>query len=310
MRNVQHKKEAYWFYRFLSLFYDRLVNPFFWTERMRREALELADLNDPDLRTIDVGSGTGFTTEGIVRHIRPTRIDCIDQSPHQMGFARRKPALHDCKFRIGDAEDLPYPTDHFDRYISAGSIEYWPEPRRGIGEAYRVLKPGGLALMIGPLRPQHPVARTLADTWMLFPEEEQYRTWFKQAGFTDLRSRYVRPSWVRREPYGIALVGRKPEPGPSPLSEALGPIKAETVHAPMTLPRAFSLAQRLTVGTLAGSTFIPMALLGRLNTAIQREVGGEANIPPPDPLTREQRVALTVLGAAGTLWLARWLRRR
>ena len=26
----------------------------------------------------------------------------------------------------GDAEDLPFPDDAFDRYVSAGSIEYWP----------------------------------------------------------------------------------------------------------------------------------------------------------------------------------------
>ena len=37
----------------------------------------------------------------------------------------------------GDAEDLPFHTDSFDRYVSAGSIEYWPEPQRGIKEAYR-----------------------------------------------------------------------------------------------------------------------------------------------------------------------------
>lgn len=32
---------------------------------------------------------------------------------------------------------MPLPTDSFDRYVSAGSIEYWPEPQRGIKEAYR-----------------------------------------------------------------------------------------------------------------------------------------------------------------------------
>ena len=37
----------------------------------------------------------------------------------------------------GDAEDLPFATNSFDRYLSAGSIEYWPEPQRGIKEAYR-----------------------------------------------------------------------------------------------------------------------------------------------------------------------------
>ncbi len=35
----------------------------------------------------------------------------------------------------GDAEELPFRTDSFDRYVSAGSIEYWPEPQRGIREA-------------------------------------------------------------------------------------------------------------------------------------------------------------------------------
>lgn len=32
----------------------------------------------------------------------------------------------------GDAEDLPFPADSFDRYVSAGSIEYWPEPQVGL----------------------------------------------------------------------------------------------------------------------------------------------------------------------------------
>lgn len=37
----------------------------------------------------------------------------------------------------GDAEDLPFPSDTYDRYVSAGSIEYWPEPQRGICEVGR-----------------------------------------------------------------------------------------------------------------------------------------------------------------------------
>jgi len=71
------------------------------------------------------------------------------------------------------------------RYVSAGSIEYWPDPQRGIAEAYRVLKPGGIALMIGPLRPQNALGRFLGDTWMLFPEETEYIQWFEAAGFVD-----------------------------------------------------------------------------------------------------------------------------
>src|SRR5262245_27034077 len=71
MRLIQHKREAYWFYRFLSLGYDDWVNPLFWTPEMRSQALAAARLDRPDLETLDAGAGTGFTTEGIVEQVEP-----------------------------------------------------------------------------------------------------------------------------------------------------------------------------------------------------------------------------------------------
>lgn len=267
MRLIQHKKEAYWFYSFLSQFYDRQVNPFFWTPEMRTQALELARLDKKNLLTLDVGSGTGFTTEGVVEHVDPLQVTCLDQSPHQVSKAMRKATLKGCNFQLGDAEDLPFSTDHFDRYVSAGSIEYWPEPQRGITEAYRVLKPKGVALMIGPLRPENPVARSLADMWMLFPEEQEYRTWFERAGFTQIRTTYVAPQWHRGERYALAISGVKPKAGESPL--VLGP-KKEAVDEPMGPGRALSFAARLVAGSAAGAAFIPVALAKTAQTKLGR----------------------------------------
>ena len=211
MRLVQHKKEAFWFYRFLSVFYDKLVNPLFWTRRMRDDCQVLAELISKDLTVIDVGSGTGFNTEGIIPKIDPKNITCVDQSPHQMARARKKPDLKDCTFIIGDAEQLPVESNKFDRYISAGSIEYWPNPQQGLNEAFRVIKPGGIALMIGPLEPKGWLARLLATTWMLFPKDEEYRNWMQNAGFTGIHVRYTSPHWVCvKEKYGIAIAGTKP----------------------------------------------------------------------------------------------------
>jgi MPBQ/MSBQ methyltransferase len=45
-----------------------------------------------------------------------------------------------------------------------------------------VTKPGGLACMIGPVHPTHPVSRFFADAWMLFPKESEYLEWFTKAG--------------------------------------------------------------------------------------------------------------------------------
>lgn len=60
------------------------------------------------------------------------------------------------------------------------SIEYWPDPQRGIKEAYRVLKIGGKACIIGPVYPTFWLSRFFADMWMNFPKEEEYLEWFKR----------------------------------------------------------------------------------------------------------------------------------
>ncbi len=49
-RLIQHKNEAFWFYRFLSIVYDHIVNPGHWTEDMRADALSVAKLDSPDLK--------------------------------------------------------------------------------------------------------------------------------------------------------------------------------------------------------------------------------------------------------------------
>ena len=87
---------------------------------MRDEALEPADLYDRRLKVVDVGGGTGFTTLGIVKSIDPENVTLLDQSPHQLAKAREKEPLKKCTIIEGDAEDLPFPTDTFDRYVSAG----------------------------------------------------------------------------------------------------------------------------------------------------------------------------------------------
>jgi MPBQ/MSBQ methyltransferase len=271
MRFIQHKAEAYWFYRVVSLGYDRWINPLFWTEAMRDEALALAQLDRSDLDVVDVGAGTGFTTTGIVRSVAPARVTMIDQSPHQLARARRKRALDAVAKRIGDAEDLPLPTDAVDRYVSAGSIEYWPDPQRAIAEAYRVLRPGGVALVIGPLRRTHPLARRLSDAWMLFPDDHEYTAWMERAGFADLRRVAVAPPWWRAEwdDYGVAIAGVKPVAGASPAgtSAAAAPAPPREAAAERLGPARLA---RFALGSLAGAAFIPVALWFTLRDRLAR----------------------------------------
>ena len=59
----------------------------------------------------------------------------------------------------------------------------------------RVLKPGGLACMVGPVHPTHWLSRFMADAWMLFPTEQEYLDWFRAAGFTSGKLTRIGPNW-------------------------------------------------------------------------------------------------------------------
>lgn len=55
------------------------------------------------------------------------------------------------KFNHGDVTDLPYEDNSISGYISLGVVEHFIEgPQKAIAEAYRVLKPGGIAIITVP----------------------------------------------------------------------------------------------------------------------------------------------------------------
>jgi MPBQ/MSBQ methyltransferase len=277
VRAIQHKREAWWFYRFLSLGYDRWVNPLFWTPPMRSRALEHGRLDRPDLDTLDVGAGTGFTTEGIVERVDPARVTMLDQSPHQLAKARRKPALAPCRKLLGDAEQLPFEDATFDRYVSAGSIEYWPDPQRGIAEAHRVLREGGTATVIGPVEPANPILKRLAGTWMLFPPEADYRRWFEHAGFCNVHVQALAPDWYRgRSTYALAITGTKPgsdlaiQQTENRFAGLQDLTPAENREAPLSLVGRARFAGRFVLGSAAGFVFVPIGAALALRARLAR----------------------------------------
>jgi len=200
---LEDKSRARTFYRFLSKVYDR-VNPVFWNEEMRDEALDLLDLSSED-RVLDVGCGTGFATVGLLE--RTPRVEGLDQSVHQLEKAREKEALTDVEFVRGDAENLPYADETFDAVWSSGSIEYWPSPVEALAEARRVTKPGGRVLVVGPRRPSNRALAALADSVMLFYTEDEATEMFHEAGWSDVEHTVMGSEYVEDD--AIVTVARK-----------------------------------------------------------------------------------------------------
>ena len=202
---LENKDRARLFYKYLSTVYDR-VNPLFWTEEMRTDALELLNVEQTD-RVLDVGCGTGFGTEGLLEHT--DNIHGLDQSVHQMEKAWGKFGKHDpVRFYRGDAENLPFADGAFDHVWSSGSIEYWPHPEEALAELRRVTKPGGRVLVVGPNYPKNSLKARVADAIMLFYGEDEADRMFEDAGFAEWEHHIMGPP--RNTDVAIATIARVP----------------------------------------------------------------------------------------------------
>jgi len=154
-------------------------------------------------KILEVGSGTGFTTEGILKKISRRNLTSLDQCPNMIRQARKKFVVD---FILGDSEKLPFNDDLFDAAVSAGSIEYWPDPLQAITEMARVAKPGGRVVIAGPLKPKTRFFKFICEMVMLFPSKHEYCKWYEEAGLKDVEFVLCGPNRLWKE-YAIVIGG-------------------------------------------------------------------------------------------------------
>jgi ubiquinone/menaquinone biosynthesis C-methylase UbiE len=99
----------------------------------------------PGLRWIDIGCGNGAFTELLIARSAPEDVQGIDPSDGQLDYARKRPGARAATFHRGDAMAIPFADGRFDAAVMALVLVFVPDPRKGIAEMVRVLKPGGIA---------------------------------------------------------------------------------------------------------------------------------------------------------------------
>jgi ubiquinone/menaquinone biosynthesis C-methylase UbiE len=92
-------------------------------------------------RILDVGSGAGQ----IIRHLLATSFDL---SWEMLKRARERLQSDRPVFVAADMRALPFRDNSFDCVTCGYVLEYLPDPRDGLREFFRVLKPGGIILLL------------------------------------------------------------------------------------------------------------------------------------------------------------------
>ena len=97
-----------------------------------------------DTHLLDAGCGDGAMTVGLAALCG--RVTALDLSAEDFGVAMAASARHgltNLSFVQGDATRLPFPDQAFDAVLAHSVLESGVEPAAVLGEALRVLRPGG-----------------------------------------------------------------------------------------------------------------------------------------------------------------------
>jgi arsenite methyltransferase len=115
----------------------------------RQRALALLDLHAGDA-VLDIGTGPGFLAAEIASEVGPSgRVSAIDRSREMLARARHRCAQHSrVTFHEADAEALPFPAASFDAAAAVQVYEYVSDIPAALYELYRVLRPGGRAVIV------------------------------------------------------------------------------------------------------------------------------------------------------------------
>jgi demethylmenaquinone methyltransferase/2-methoxy-6-polyprenyl-1,4-benzoquinol methylase len=149
---------------------------------------------------LDCGLGTGALTLALHRIAPlPLHLHGVDVAPRMVAEAQRRltaagAAIH---ARTHDISALPYADASFNLVMSAHTLEHLPDATPALHEMVRVLKPGGVLLLLTTRRGLF--GSLLNAQWGLhLCEPTAVTAWLQNTGMVDIRTHSLGgPPWCR-----------------------------------------------------------------------------------------------------------------
>lgn len=156
--NISHRYD--FLNHFLSLGIDK---------GWRKKAIRQLEPLKPAM-ILDVATGTGdFAIQAL--SLKPHKVIGIDISEGMLAVGRKKIADRQLTSQVelfsGDSENIPFGDNKFDAVTVAFGVRNFENLQRGLAEIYRVVKPGGMVVVLEFSRPRR------------FPFRQVYNFYFK-----------------------------------------------------------------------------------------------------------------------------------
>lgn len=142
--NIAHRYD--FLNRFLSLGIDK---------GWRKKAIKMLAEHKPK-HILDVATGTADFALATLQ-IQPEEVIGVDISDGMLEIGRRKIAdkgISNVRLENGDSENLRFEDNSFDAVIVAFGVRNFENLKKGLGEINRVLKPGGVAMILEFSKPK------------------------------------------------------------------------------------------------------------------------------------------------------------